>query len=83
MIRGRIFERGVGETPSSGTGATGAVIAHCHDTPAGRWPREVTVTLDGGQLEVEVAEDLRVDLQAGRARSSRARISDEVRKGAE
>ncbi len=27
-IRARIFERGVGETLSSGTGATGAAIAH-------------------------------------------------------
>ena len=27
-IRARIFERGVGETMSSGTGATGAAIAH-------------------------------------------------------
>ncbi len=61
-IRARIFERGVGETLSSGTGASGAAIAHFQefkdDPAAGR----VTVALDGGALEVEVGEDLRVNL---------------------
>jgi diaminopimelate epimerase len=59
-IRARIFERGVGETLSSGTGATGAAIAHVLES--GGPPRLVTVVLDGGELEVEVAEDLRVHL---------------------
>ena len=57
-IRARIFERGVGETLSSGTGASGAAIAHVvrgGDSPA-------TVVLDGGELEVDVTEDLHVDL---------------------
>jgi diaminopimelate epimerase len=57
-IRARIFERGVGETASSGTGACGAAIVHVlrgGDSP-------VTVELDGGELEVEVGEDLHVDL---------------------
>jgi diaminopimelate epimerase len=57
-IRARIFERGVGETLSSGTGATGAAIAHVlrgGDSP-------VTVELDGGELVVDVGEDLHVDL---------------------
>jgi diaminopimelate epimerase len=57
-IRARIFERGVGETQSSGTGACGAAVAHVlrgGDSP-------VTVRLDGGELEVEVGEDLHVDL---------------------
>jgi diaminopimelate epimerase len=57
-IRARIFERGVGETMSSGTGATGAAVAAVLrgiDSP-------VTVALDGGELEVEVGEDLHVDL---------------------
>jgi diaminopimelate epimerase len=48
----------VGETASSGTGACGAAIAHVlrgGDSP-------VTVKLDGGELEVEVGEDLHVDL---------------------
>ena len=57
-IRARIFERGVGETLSSGTGASGAAIAHVvrgGDSP-------VTVELDGGELVVDVGEDLHVDL---------------------
>jgi len=57
-IRARIFERGVGETMSSGTGATGAAVAHVlrgGDSP-------VTVELDGGELVVDVGEDLHIDL---------------------
>ena len=57
-IRARIFERGVGETASSGTGACGAAVAHVlrgGDSP-------VTVVLDGGELEVDVGEDLHIDL---------------------
>jgi diaminopimelate epimerase len=57
-ITARIFERGVGETMSSGTGAVGAAVAAVLrglDSP-------VTVHLDGGDLEVEVGEDLHVDL---------------------
>jgi diaminopimelate epimerase len=57
-IRARIFERGVGETSASGTGATGAAVAAVlagADSP-------VTVVLDGGELEVQVGEDLRVNL---------------------
>ena len=58
VIRARIFERGAGETLSSGTGASGAAIAYVlrgGDSP-------VTVRLDGGELEVDVGEDLHVDL---------------------
>ena len=57
-IRARIFERGVGETQSSGTGACGAAVAFAlrgGDSP-------VTVQLDGGELEVDVDESLHVDL---------------------
>jgi diaminopimelate epimerase len=57
-IRARIFERGVGETTASGTGATGAAVAYVLD--GGRSP--VTVALDGGELTVEVADDLHVAL---------------------
>jgi diaminopimelate epimerase len=57
-IRARVFERGAGETLSSGTGACGAAVAYVlrgGDSP-------VTVRLDGGELEVDVGEDLHVDL---------------------
>jgi diaminopimelate epimerase len=60
-IRARIFERGVGETLSSGTGATGAAVAHVV-RGGGDADGRVTVVLDGGELEVEVAEDLHVNL---------------------
>ena len=63
-IRARIFERGVGETMSSGTGATGAAVA----AVLGGLDSPVTVALDGGELEVAVGEDLHVDL-TGWARS--------------
>jgi diaminopimelate epimerase len=57
-ISARIFERGAGETMSSGTGASGAAVAAVLrgiDSP-------VTVHLDGGDLEVEVGEDMHVNL---------------------
>ena len=57
-IRARIFERGVGETTASGTGASGAAVAYVID--GGGSP--VTVVLDGGELEVEVGEDLQIKL---------------------
>jgi diaminopimelate epimerase len=62
-IRARIFERGVGETLSSGTGATGAAVAYVlgQGGPGAAGTR-VMVVLDGGKLEVEVGEDLRVHL---------------------
>jgi diaminopimelate epimerase len=58
VIRARIFERGVGETLSSGTGASGAAVAYV----LGGGESPVTVELDGGDLEVEVGEDLHVTL---------------------
>ena len=57
-IRARIFERGVGETMASGTGATGAAVAHT--LRGGASP--VTVVLDGGELQVDVREDLSIRL---------------------
>lgn len=57
-IRARIFERGVGETSASGTGAAGAAVAFVLDGGAS----PVTVVLDGGELEVAVQDDLRVAL---------------------
>ncbi len=72
-IRARIFERGAGETSASGTGATGAAVAYTvgqratsrggdDRSPAGDDPYRVTVRLDGGELEVEVGEDLTIAL---------------------
>jgi diaminopimelate epimerase len=58
VVRARIFERGVGETTASGTGACGAAVAYV--LRGGQSP--VTVRLDGGDLEVDVGDDLRVDL---------------------
>ena len=57
-ITARIFERGVGETMSSGTGASGAAVAAVLRGA----DRMVTVHLDGGDLDVEVSEDLQVNL---------------------
>jgi diaminopimelate epimerase len=57
-VRARIFERGVGETLSSGTGASGAAIAAFLRGA----PSPIVVELDGGELEVEVSADLEVRL---------------------
>jgi diaminopimelate epimerase len=57
-VRARIFERGAGETLSSGTGASGAAVAaflRGSESP-------ITVRLDGGELEVEVSDELDVRL---------------------
>jgi diaminopimelate epimerase len=75
-ITARIFERGVGETLSSGTGATGAAIAFV--LRGGESP--VTVHLDGGDLEVEVGEDLHVDLTGWARCVYTATLSDEFTK---
>ena len=57
-MRARIFERGVGETLSSGTGASGAAVtAFLRGAPS-----PIVVELDGGELEVEIGEDLAVRL---------------------
>jgi diaminopimelate epimerase len=72
-IRARIFERGVGETLSSGTGASGAAVAHVlrgGDSP-------VTVQLDGGELTVDVDESLHVDLTGWAVPIYRGELSDE------
>ena len=57
-IRARIFERGVGETMSSGTGASGAAVA----AVLSGLESPMTVALDGGELEVAVGEDMQVEL---------------------
>jgi diaminopimelate epimerase len=73
-IRARIFERGVGETQSSGTGACGAAVAFAlrgGDSP-------VTVQLDGGELEVDVDESLHVDLTGWAVPVYRGEVSAEL-----
>jgi diaminopimelate epimerase len=57
-VRARIFERGVGETLSSGTGASGAAVTAYLRGSGGPF----TVELEGGELEIEVGEDLSVRL---------------------
>lgn len=57
-IVARIFERGVGETLSSGTGATGAAVAaHLRGMAS-----PITVELDGGELLVGIDENLNITL---------------------
>ncbi|HEU4736870.1 MAG TPA: diaminopimelate epimerase [Solirubrobacterales bacterium] len=57
-VRVRIFERGVGETLSSGTGASGAAVTAFLRGAAS----PITVELDGGELEVEISPDLDLTL---------------------
>ena len=79
-IRARIFERGVGETLSSGTGATGAAVAYVLGPLEGLAPpagERVTVVLDGGELEVEVGESLSVNLTGWARPVFEGRLSDE------
>ena len=74
VIRARIYERGVGETLSSGTGASGAAVAHVlrgGDSP-------VTVRLEGGELEVDVDESLHVDLTGWAVPVYRGELSPEL-----
>jgi diaminopimelate epimerase len=83
-IRARIFERGVGETLSSGTGASGAAVAYLMSGAGGRTPgppvgsTTVIVELDGGELEVEVDADLRVHLSGWALPVFAGHLSDEL-----
>ena len=57
-VRARIFERGVGETLSSGTGASGAAVTaflRGAESP-------LVVELEGGELQVAITDDLGVQL---------------------
>ena len=71
-IRARIFERGVGETLSSGTGASGAAVA----AVLGGVRSPVEVELDGGTLTVEVGEDLGITLTGWASMVYSAEISE-------
>jgi diaminopimelate epimerase len=112
-IRARIFERGVGETLASGTGATGVAVAHVlaqHRSPpaelndtghtsisgaghplgggvghtsssgAGHPSSTVTVALDGGELQVEVGENLQVHLTGWARPVLEGRLSEDFLK---
>jgi len=79
-ICARIFERGVGETLSSGTGATGAAVAHSLGYQPPLRPSSVVVLLDGGELEVEVGEDLRVNLTGWARPVFEGRLSEDFEK---
>jgi diaminopimelate epimerase len=57
-VKARIFERGVGETLSSGTGASGAAVTAFLRGSAS----PILVELEGGELEVEISDDLAVRL---------------------
>jgi diaminopimelate epimerase len=58
VVRARIFERGVGETLASGTGASGAAVAaHLRGSVS-----PIAVRLDGGELTVDVSGSLDVTL---------------------
>jgi diaminopimelate epimerase len=73
-IRARIFERGVGETMASGTGGAGAAVAAVLrgvDSP-------VTVRLDGGELEVDVGEDMHIELTGWAKPVFRGELSEEL-----
>jgi diaminopimelate epimerase len=72
-IRARIFERGVGETLASGTGATGAAVAYV----LGGGESPVTVVLDGGELEVEVGENLHLELTGWAVPVFRGTLADD------
>jgi len=73
-VRARIFERGVGETLSSGTGASGAAVA----AVLGGAASPIVVELDGGELAVEVGEDLDVRLTGTAEPVFRGELSPEL-----
>jgi diaminopimelate epimerase len=78
-VRTRVFERGVGETLSSGTGACGAAVA----AVLGGARSPITVRLDGGELEVEVGGDLDVVLTGPAEPVFAGELSPELRSALE
>jgi diaminopimelate epimerase len=73
-VRARIFERGVGETLSSGTGASGAAVAAVLRGA----PSPLTVRLDGGELTVEVSDELHVGLTGTASPVYRGELSEQL-----
>ena len=73
-VRARIFERGVGETLSSGTGASGAAVtAFLRGATS-----PITVELEGGELQVAVSDDLDVRLDGWAEPVFRGELSPEL-----
>jgi diaminopimelate epimerase len=75
-VRARIFERGVGETLASGTGASGAAVAAFLAGAAS----PLTVALDGGELTVEVSAELDLTLTGTAEPVYRGELSDELQR---
>jgi diaminopimelate epimerase len=73
-VRARIFERGVGETLSSGTGASGAAVAAFLRGAAS----PITVQLDGGELTVEISDELDVRLTGTASSVYRGELSGDL-----
>jgi diaminopimelate epimerase len=73
-VSARIFERGVGETLSSGTGACGSAIAAVLNGAQA----PVTVKLEGGELEVDVDDQLNFTLTGWAEPVFAGELSDEL-----
>ena len=73
-VRARIFERGVGETLSSGTGAAGAAVGAFLEGA----PSPITVRLDGGELTVEISDELEMTLIGTAEPTCRGELSNEL-----
>jgi diaminopimelate epimerase len=73
-VRARIFERGVGETLSSGTGASGAAVTAF----LGGAASPIAVELDGGELVVEISDELDVTLSGWAEQICAGELSDEL-----
>jgi diaminopimelate epimerase len=71
-VRARIFERGVGETLASGTGASGAAVAAFLRGA----PSPITVRLDGGTLVVEIGDELEMTLVGSASRVYRGELDE-------
>jgi diaminopimelate epimerase len=73
-VSARIFERGVGETFSSGTGACGSAIAAVLNGVQA----PVTVKLEGGELHVDVDDQLNFTLTGWAEPVFQGELSDEL-----